>query len=474
VPGILNPKFILFAPRGGFAWSPLGSAKTVIRGGFGWAYNRENIAQMVNAFENGLSPTANIVQTSFSTLSNPTVAPITIRAFGVRDESSRAIPTVYDYSVSVQRELPFAMILEAAYVGNIQRHQPIQFNLNAIPLGTAFQPQYVDPRNAGYNFFGPITASNPGALPGSNTVDNSVMRPYRGFDALNMNANVANVNYNSLQVTVNKRFGHGLTYQLAYTLAKTKGQINGFGPFNHDWKDYTGYVLDNDRVHVLNANYTYDVPKFSHVLHFDNPVGRRIFDDWRIAHLLTFYSGAPVTPGFSVQQANTTTNITNNNVFLGTPDVGPRLLANGNANGATSPLYFDPSKLAVPGIYPASDGKGPRNFLNGKGSFANDITLVKTIRIHESHVFELRASAYNAFNNVRRTSYNSSVQYKANGKTFADGFTVYNLPDQIVARNPAVKDPTALYNLYRSGVGYVNLTSVEPMRVIEIGLKFRF
>ena len=38
-----EPKAILFAPRGGFAWTPF-EARHVIRGGFGWAYNRNNIA----------------------------------------------------------------------------------------------------------------------------------------------------------------------------------------------------------------------------------------------------------------------------------------------------------------------------------------------------------------------------------------------------------------------------------------------
>ena len=38
--GIPNPRAILFAPRGGFAWTPFEDQKTVLRGGFGWAYNR--------------------------------------------------------------------------------------------------------------------------------------------------------------------------------------------------------------------------------------------------------------------------------------------------------------------------------------------------------------------------------------------------------------------------------------------------
>jgi len=371
------------------------------------------------------------------------------------------------------------MILDVAYIGNIQRHQPVVFNLNAVPLGAAFLPQFVDPRSAGYNFFVPISSSNPGpALPGSNTIDNSLMRPYLGLNTLNMNDNVANVNYNSLQVSVNKRFGHGLTFQGAYTLARTKGQIDSgnLGLFNHDWKDYTGYVLNNDRTQVLSGNYTYDVPKASRLFHFDNGFGQRVFDGWRLAHLFTFFSGAPFSPSFSVQQANSTTAVDLNKVFLGTPDLGPRLVVSSDPNAVAggSPLSFDPTKLAVPGIYPSSDGKGVRNFLDGKGSFANDISIVKSIRITEEHAFELLVTLYKAFNQPRWTSINSSIQYKANGKTFADGFSVFNLPDQLAARNPKVTDPVALFNIYRAGAGYVNLTDVQPMRVIELGLKFRF
>ena len=86
------------------------------------------------------------------------LAPITARSFAARDESSRNIPTVYDFSLSMQRELPFACIPDAAYIGNIQRHQPLSFNLNAIPLGTAFDPRYIRPGVTGANFVGTVNA----------------------------------------------------------------------------------------------------------------------------------------------------------------------------------------------------------------------------------------------------------------------------------------------------------------------------
>jgi len=159
-------------------------------------------------------------QTSLGTLSATAgIAPITARSFAAQD-TSRNIPTVYDFSVSMQRELPWGIILDSAYIGNLQRHQSIVFNLNAIPLGTAFNPKYVRPGVTGANFFGTVNAANPGALPGSNTVDNLLMRPYQGFNTINMNVNGGNLAYHSLQLAANKRFSRGLMFQTSYTLSR--------------------------------------------------------------------------------------------------------------------------------------------------------------------------------------------------------------------------------------------------------------
>jgi len=93
--------------------------------------------------------------------------------------------------------------------------------------------------------------------------------------------------------------------------------------------------------------------------------------------------------------------------------------------------------------------------------------------LHESHAFELRAAFYNAFNQVRRTGINTSLQYKANGRAYADGLTLFNTPEALATRNANLSG-TAPYNQYRTGVGHTNLTDVNVLRVIEIGLKYRF
>ena len=209
-----------------------------------------------------------------------------------------------------------------------------------------------------------------------------------------------------------------------------------------------------------------------------NAFGRGVFDKWRIAHVFSAVSGQKFSSGLTVQQARTTTNVDLNKVFLGTPDFGPRVVLASDPNDLDADFahQFNAGALAVPGIYPASDGTGPRNFIRGLPTFSNDISLIKPFTLQGRRTVELRVNFYNVFNNVRRTSVNSGVTYKANGATFAEGFTLFNTPEAIVERSRAngVTDPLALYNNYRTGVGHTNLTTVAPMRIIEIGLALRF
>lgn len=474
--GFFSPPPILAAPRGGFAYSPSFDSRMVIRGGFGWAYNRNLTQDTVANFNNGTARQVDYLETSLATLTSASsvtrISPPSLVT--ARDPSTRHPQTVYDYSLSVQREIAFNTVIDLAYVGNLQRHQAVEFNLNAIPPGTAFNPAYIDSTNVGYNFYGPITASNPGPLAGSNVMNALVMRPFQGYNTIDDTANVGNNRFDSLQIAVQKRFGNGLSFQAAYSRNRLISGVENAGIYSYIWKQFSGYPSAAMRTNNIAVNYIYQLPDFaSHWLGWHNIAARSAMDGWQFAHHLTFFGGLPVSPTFSVQEANTGTDISVPDVFMGSPDITPRAQITGNIASPNSTMYFDPNNLSVPQIYPQGKGTGPMNYITQPGTFANDMTMSKKFIFREGYTLELRVSAYNAFNQVRRTTINSGIVYKAMGASYSKGFEVYNTPTQMAARYAADSALTD-FNEYRTGVGYINLTNVQPMRIMELGLKLRF
>jgi hypothetical protein len=394
------------------------------------------------------------------------------------DESSNAVQTIYDYSLSIQRELPFRLVLDVAYIGNLQRHQSMSFNINQILPGTSWRPEFIDPRLAGNNFAGPVSGSNPGPLPGTQSVDSNLMRPFRGFSSLNLINNVGNNRYNSLQWQLSKRYGHGLTFQFVHTWGKLISGTEGVGPFYFRWKDYTGFIANEERLHNIGVNYTYDVPRLSSLLRWNHGVARQILDGWGIAHLMNFYSGRSLTPSFGMQYANNTQGVANvNSIFTGSPDIGPRIVPTANPNTGIPSIdkAYDIEVFAPPAV--PDVGMGSRNYLWSPGTFSNDVNITKQFPVREGMGLELRASFFNPFNQVRRQDLNTSHTYKMKGPKLSDGYYLYNSPETQV-KNPLERLPGAnqaeQYNQYRNGVGHQNLTSVLDMRRIEIGLRFKF
>ena len=85
------------------------------------------------------------------------------------------------------------MVLDTAYVGALSRHLQDNRNLNYVPYGSAFLPQYQDP-----------TLSST-ALLGSSALPVNFLRPFRGIGNINLYEAGATGNYNSLQVTLTAR-----------------------------------------------------------------------------------------------------------------------------------------------------------------------------------------------------------------------------------------------------------------------------
>jgi Carboxypeptidase regulatory-like domain len=226
----------LFAPRVGFSFSPFSDNKTVVRGGFGIFYDKP-LGNLLGLGINsqGYVPWAqtatiagNASLSQFDSAPGAAVvaAPTTISGLNGVDPRLR-VARSYQYSFSVQRELPEAMLLQVAYVGNLGRHilRAPTFN-NASWTQQGYIPVSPNPNTLACppGIDAVAYQCNGGLAPANLSKDQ--IRPYLGYSGFQMALGDVNSNYNSAQVSLTKRAGF-LTTSIAYTYAKAMGMDGG-------------------------------------------------------------------------------------------------------------------------------------------------------------------------------------------------------------------------------------------------------
>ncbi len=399
-----------FAPRIGFAYRADHAGKVVIRGGYGIYYDRMSTrtynTQLFNfpylALGVGLPGVTTTFAAPFVNLPLPSTFPtaatipsvlsplapfVGVAVSGIFVDPNLATPYVQQYNAGVQWEFARNTVLEVGYVGNKGTKLLQIINVN--------QPVY----NATTNTFvtrlaaGSILSTNKNVSGGMHQVQTS-----------------SNSRYNSLQVTLTRRFSQGLQLTGAYTFGRSYDYYNGtsvnelasLSGDQYDWKTNYGRS-DFNREHRLVISGVYDLPKSKS----DSGAVRALLNNWQIATIATFQSGLPFSiidnPGnavFSRANYNTafsgsalcggSTSSCLNNYFNQGAFVISRPTPAGNAGvGAVTNPTFDPT-------HPF--GNTPRNFLTGPGQKNVDVSLVKFIPINERYRGEVRAEFFNAFN----------------------------------------------------------------------------
>jgi hypothetical protein len=392
----LNVKknFKHFSPRTGISWRL--DEKSVVRAGYGassipFPDNRYAFNYPVKQNYNGTSANGFQAQGSMAAgfpapalLAIPDTGLITVAGTSLQNSTFDVIPTglnegtLHSWNVAYQRQLPFLLSADIAYVGNRGVNLVMDIDRNAgmvYNAGNAGRPQFAQFNRTGTS---------------------------------RERSNDGKTTYHGLQMKIDRRFRRGLMVTNSYTLSRAENYVDENGgiatpiDFSKSW-GRAGF----DRTHNYASTVIYDLPIGPGRRWLTSGMPGKILGGWQISTLFVAQSGVPL----SVNANGTLLNTPGNAAYadqIGTPRVLGGL---GPGN-----LYFDPAAYAQP--VAGTQGNMSRNSgPEGPGFWQLDGALFKRFQISGSKYAEFRVDAYNVTNSVRWGNPNTGFS-TATGTTF--------------------------------------------------------
>jgi hypothetical protein len=387
-----------FAPRLGIAYSPqpksgllhllFGEGRTAIRAAWGLYYDTAigltstdvafiqpfSVSQTLTSSQ--LRAAGGTFANPFGALPNPFPLDLSRRTFTGTPDVEPVDPAFrtaysYQYNLTIQRELPWSILMELAYVGrnSFKQNRERDLNLSIVTIDATpddFQERRLFPQLGGI-----FTQESTGRA-----------------------------RYDSAQLRLSRRFKSGLAFDVSYVFSKTLDNgslpLLDFTPGPERWAR-----SDFDRRHNFVLSYTYEFPRTSR-----KGIGGQLVNGWQLGGIWQLRSGLPL----SIQQFidPTLTNATRPGIpdFVG-PFVryDPRQFRTIMVNGVpvSGNFFFDPNAFrAVPTDDPTQARAGTlgRNVFDGPGLNLWDMTIVKRFRVSESSNIEFRADIRNLFNHA--------------------------------------------------------------------------
>jgi len=352
-----------------------------------------------------------------------------------------AVPYSINDNLTIQRELPGQMILSVGYVGSFGRHLERAYELNpALPglcaASAPIPPTLVPGRTclssssrANQGFFFPQNFKYPAIIPGSIDPAHGFPTGILALGSVGQQATDGNSKYSSLQVSLNKRISHGLTFTTSYTYAHAQDNGSSFESSSFGTRGTNPFIdrlnwgdSQFDARHRFVTGYQYEIP-VPHSL-TSNGALSRVFKGWRVAGNTTFQTGFPINPSDSGFRSATCWGLS----FYGCPDnpnqVGAITKFDPRATGVVpgqkkgQSFYFNPSAFgkAAPGTF----GNAGRNSFHGPGVNFTNLAVMKDIQVKEQMKFELRLESFNTFNHVNFNLPNGNVNSGNFGRITGD------------------------------------------------------
>jgi hypothetical protein len=420
-----------FAPRVGFAYTLFDSGRLVVRGGYGIFYSRTSFqyitlnviapptfvfgARVATVTDPGFIPVSNPFFNAPSQGAFPTFVPNVALSGTLFDRNIRT-PYMQQWNAGFQYELFKDYVVEATYVGTrgVNLFRQIAFNQALLASPSA-----------------PVINRVTGAIITTNTAANAALRaPIQGagINGFFQNQSTAQSNYNSLQLSLTKRFTNGLQFLASYTWAKSidnasgQGGGAGFGGVvnpggvgetspilgdQHNNRANRG-VSDFDRPHRFVFSSVYELPKL--VSNEGPALSRGLLNNWQLGGIFTAMSGLPVD--IVDTGAASFYGLSGGSAPLARPNLVGDPFANVPAGYYFNPAAFARPVVLVGQVIPSSGGAAiagatgtdfgnvGRNILRGPHQINLDFSVFKRFFIGESKSLEFRSEFFNLTNYV--------------------------------------------------------------------------
>lgn len=419
-----------WGPRLGFAWSP-GSGKTVVRGGYGIAYDFIFLNPITNQrflppfiVAGNLSGQANFtggnslaaIVAGNSTIQTTTAATAgtlstTALNFGaispVIDEGLRN-PQIHQWNLGVQRE-QFGIVWKATYVGTKGNFLQRSRDLNFIASPAAPATSVADETARLAQFQAAFSRQNGNVALQSNRIDPR----YNGVLLVDSSANS---NYHAFQFEAQKRISSTLLINANYTFAKSID----------DGSDALGVLInDNQNQQDPRNNRNnrgpsqFDLRQRVVITHQWEPgwfkgssswAVRNLVGNWVFSGITSFRTGFPVTLDAGGRRGLSPLTVIGGGAAIrpnvaGSVDFNPRPAGSegapfGLTTGEVQNISAYAQSLGLSQPLLGNFGTMGRSVLRLNGERNFDWTIAKNFSIKERVRFQIRSEFYNIFNNT--------------------------------------------------------------------------
>jgi len=311
------------------------------------------------------------------------------------NDQSHVQPRAAEYTLNIQRQLPYNIALQVGYVGSRPTRLEVSKNINALPA------QYYNQGQAEVNYLttkvaNPMAGQFASSYANNSTLNASTIQqyllllPFPEYGSVTeQNTSTGSTPYNSLQIQMGHPMSHHFAIQGNFTWDKLMIH-NGY--LNSGIDTHLESYEDNNSNLLANFFGTYELPKFSSSPYWE----RAAIGGWKFNAVLRMANGNLISaPG---------------NVNI----IGPTGVANRSYSHFINTCYENTSGALVVGTGACSSStdtpayqqrlsyttqrNSPYTGVRQQFHPRWDASLFKTFPIRETVTFEIRGEFFNLFN----------------------------------------------------------------------------